>query len=440
MPTSMMVSSLRLLFVLLLSCALCLNAQVVLNNFFNLNGSLPVDGSVYVITDPISTTTHPGPLIAVLSAGFSVEMCITPYAAVSSNLLYNCPKNSYYNFDYYYNLTIPPINLFLDDFSMNFRGQYLSTNGSAPYTNLTTSFSLLQNVDYFISLSFGPTYTPPNATFADFWLYLFENNDTCTPGLTIPGKTNCVPITGTLTPVFPTYNIRSLSSGNPAIVAFQILNLTTSVVINLQGLYPNDTIEDLVLDIAYNALPTSESSQYHLATISTNYVVTPNSNQSFTLLNPLIGITPKSSLFKKMTATSLSLISPLPAVLSQLPLPEAVDPRTTLFLEMMLILWTLPLLGHTMPSLKCQTSNLVFSSLSPSTELITELSLFSSETTISLRPTHSTMELETLHPHQQNLCQLLQPSGHRNRLFHCRDRHPWTICHCLARSPVPREL
>eukprot|EP01103_Thecamoeba_quadrilineata_P012465 TRINITY_DN321_c0_g1_i2.p1 TRINITY_DN321_c0_g1~~TRINITY_DN321_c0_g1_i2.p1 ORF type:complete len:422 (+),score=56.75 TRINITY_DN321_c0_g1_i2:113-1378(+) len=289
MPTSMMVSSLRLLFVLLLSCALCLNAQVVLNNFFNLNGSLPVDGSVYVITDPISTTTHPGPLIAVLSAGFSVEMCITPYAAVSSNLLYNCPKNSYYNFDYYYNLTIPPINLFLDDFSMNFRGQYLSTNGSAPYTNLTTSFSLLQNVDYFISLSFGPTYTPPNATFADFWLYLFENNDTCTPGLTIPGKTNCVPITGTLTPVFPTYNIRSLSSGNPAIVAFQILNLTTSVVINLQGLYPNDTIEDLVLDIAYNALPTSESSQYHLATISTNYVVTSNSNQSFTLLNPLIG-------------------------------------------------------------------------------------------------------------------------------------------------------
>lgn len=291
-----------MLFVLLLSCAVCLYAQNNLNTqFFTANGTLPTNGGILSLPTPVDVTNRPGPLLVTLHAQFPIEFCISPIAAVSSNLASSCPTQNYFYFNFTNNLTSSlPIALFLDDFSMNFRGKYLESYDPVSVNsypaNITAPFKLLQNIDYYISLSFDTSDAPPNSTYAQYALELnYYDNTVCAfnqvPTFDILNGARCVNITvgGMLNqPPYNLININDLSKANPALLSFEIAPLTPYVFVNLTAI-GDDTIEDLTLLISYNQFPTAQSAQYRFSTFSTASSVVGPTAAIFRLDNPLPG-------------------------------------------------------------------------------------------------------------------------------------------------------
>jgi hypothetical protein len=197
----------------------------------SLSGQYPT--ATQINQDPFNFTTFPGPAFIEITAVSSVAVCISPYAAITSNLATQCPN--LVNF-YYTSSAETEFLLFLDDFSMNFMGvdkRTVPANDAQvpPYQPQFKTVSLLQNVPYYVSIGLIDNF-PANSTqleILDFSLSAHfvpcPPNTVANPQAGEKNQQNCIPIQSQLTPAESSSPQLKVDSANPVVFSFQIPSL-----------------------------------------------------------------------------------------------------------------------------------------------------------------------------------------------------------------------
>jgi hypothetical protein len=290
----------RLLFLVLLGCAVCLQAQIIKipHVFLHANGTIPQNGQVLVVQNSFDVTTYPGPTTFTINAGFSVYVCVTAYAAVSFNLSQNCPATSLLSFDYNNGTSADPFELFLNDYSFSFRGRSKllekpSRNGAQPFTNLNGNLTLFQNLQYYIAIEFQDI-SAKNTTETSFRLTVSTTEKPCGPN-TIPSglpppALECEPINPiglNATILSFSYNVKK---GDSQLFQIEIgLNgfIVPQFVIEVIS---ESGINDLEILFSYNQYPTKTNAQYTLKTFGNFLAAPPPTNFTQNFTSPLPGI------------------------------------------------------------------------------------------------------------------------------------------------------
>jgi hypothetical protein len=260
--------SLRLLFLLLLSCAVCLQAQGTI--YLTANGTLPINGDVLTLPTPYVVANYPGPTFFTISAGYSVDLCVSPFSAVTLNLSQYCPKQYLRHYVYNSSGEAPtPFELFLNDYSVSFSGRLALPElaGTKPFTEETQQIELLTNINYYISLQYHET-TNKNVTDSIFQLTASSKHASCSPG-TIPINN---PI-GCSSPLGPTVN-----QATPSVILTVVASDTPPVfpiIIGFDGalvpsftidLFGSEGVHDIILLFSYNEYPSKFNTQFTLNT------------------------------------------------------------------------------------------------------------------------------------------------------------------------------
>jgi hypothetical protein len=228
-------------------------------------------------TDPFTFSGYPGLAHISIAAVSSVAVCVSPYAAVTSNLQTQCPTPTV-NF-YYTGLDIESeFLLFLDDFSMNFMGRDGRSSGVSnkksdqqgpsipPYTPQSATISLLQNIPYFVSIGLIDD-NGANSTereIIDFTIY--SNYPKCSPG-SVPNiefatkntSEPCIHLEYELSPTNTSSTPLTVSQSKPIFFSFNITTLT--LLANLD-FHVNSLEFNLSIYIGYGYVPNENSYDY----------------------------------------------------------------------------------------------------------------------------------------------------------------------------------
>jgi len=299
-------SIIKRLLIFTLFVTLSLGADIRIVEF---NGTL-IGGyptATQVTPSPFYWTGFPGPAFISITAVSSVAVCVSPYAAITSNLAQTCPHPL--NF-YYTNSPENEFLLFLDDFSMNFMGQDGRSNKNKdlqgpqvpPYQPQSAILSLLQDVPYYVTIGLIDNFAA-NSTELEILDFTLTAQFPQCPAGTVPNpevtlktaKDACIPLQSELTPTNSSSAPLTVNLASSVVFSFQITSLSYSANLDF---HIHSLDYNLTVYFGYGYVPNSKRYDFMIS----NSSVTINGSdisaeflgdliQSFSvnILNPKVG-------------------------------------------------------------------------------------------------------------------------------------------------------